>query len=195
MSKYGYVSIHRQIQEHWLWEAMPFDIRSAWLDILLSANYHNSRLMIGGTLIEIPRGTWFVSIQTLATRWGWSRNRVEHFLGELSKDGMIETKGTARGTLITIVNYGKFQSEGGAKGVAKGEAKRVAEGVAEGETEGEAEGVHPNKGNKGNKGNKRSRTAPPDFDFSEEEMARHDPKDEAYWREALRREREGTLYE
>lgn len=209
MSKYGYISIHRQIRENWIWEPKPFDVRSAWIDIIMSASYHDSKLMIGGSLIEVPRGTWFVSIGTLASRWGWSRNRVEHFLGELSRDEMVVTKGTARGTLVTVVNYEKFQGQGEAKGVAEGEAEGVTEGVAkgvaEGEAKGEAEGVHSNNINKGNKGNKlkRAKAFLSKCEFTEEEGDRFYemvqegrtpfPNEEiadAYWKEALRRRNE-----
>lgn len=187
MSKKGYIALYRQIQSHKIWEDKPFSKGQAWIDILLSVNYHDSTM--SGTKIE--RGSWMISLPKLAARWGWSRNKVRTFLGTLQGDGMITAKGTAKGMALTVVNYDKFQGQGTAQSTAKG----IEEGTAEGTTKGTAKGTHPNKTNNTRSKERKKKDLAPDFDFSEEEMARHDPKDEAYWREALRREREGTLYE
>lgn len=153
-NKPGFVAIFRKIQDHWLWNEKPYHRAMAWIDILLSAQFHDSKVVVGGQVINVPRGTWFVSIKTLETRWGWSRNKVRTFIRTLERDGMVHAEGTARGMLLTVVKYEDYQSAGTAKGTAKGTTEGTAEGIAGGTAEGTSEGTHTNKGNKGNKGNK-----------------------------------------
>lgn len=187
--KPGFVAIFRKIQDHWIWED-PERFR-AWCDILMSAQFVASETMAKGRVVKVPRGTWFISLRKLQRRWGWSRPKVTLFLSMLESEQMVSIKKTTSGTLIKVLNYDVYQNPDGRKKATDVHTDMHTDSTADVHTDVH----HNNKGNKGNNVNKKKKTAPPDFDFSEEEMARHDPKDEAYWREALRREREGTLYE
>ena len=107
----GWIKIHRKILDCSIWHSRePFDQRSAWIDILLSASHKDLNLMIGGINEKIPRGSFMFSIEKLCDRWGWSRNRVKRFLALLEREQMIETKRTNKGTLISVLNYNAFQS-------------------------------------------------------------------------------------
>lgn len=107
----GWIKIHRKILDCSIWNSRePFDKRSAWIDILLSASHKDLNLMIGGIDEKIPRGSFMFSIEKLCDRWGWSRNRVKRFLALLEREQMIETKRTNKGTLISVLNYNAFQS-------------------------------------------------------------------------------------
>ena len=107
----GWIKIHRKILDCSIWNSRePFDKRSAWIDILLSASHKDLNLMIGGINEKIPRGSFMFSIEKLCDRWGWSRNRVKRFLALLECEQMIETKRTNKGTLISVLNYNAFQS-------------------------------------------------------------------------------------
>jgi len=201
----GYISIYRKIQDNWLWSDKPFNKALAWIDILLSAQFHDSKVVIGGQVIEVPRGSWFVSVKTLETRWGWSSNKIRTFIRTLERDGMIQTEGTTRGTLLTVVKYEDYQSGGRAKGrtesTSEGTTEGIAEGTSEGRTEGTTEGTHTNKSNKSNKVNKRKNQDPLSaYTFTQEEIDRLDelgddkafPNQEIadlYWRKVLQIER------
>ena len=107
----GWIKLHRKILDCSIWNSRePFDKRSAWIDILLSASHKDLNLMIGGIDEKIPRGSFMFSIEKLCDRWGWSRNRVKRFLALLERKQMIETKRTNKGTLISVLNYNAFQS-------------------------------------------------------------------------------------
>ena len=107
----GWIKLHRKILDCSIWNSRePFDKRSAWIDILLSASHKDLNLMIGGIDKKIPRGSFMFSIEKLCDRWGWSRNRVKRFLALLEREQMIETKRTNKGTLISVLNYNAFQS-------------------------------------------------------------------------------------
>lgn len=108
MSK-GYIKIHRQIQDCWIWNTGKFDKRSAWIDLLMSANHREVKMLYDGKLQEIQRGQFITSIKSLAERWEWSKSTVFEFLNILALDGMLNKESDSKRTLITITNYDKYQ--------------------------------------------------------------------------------------
>jgi len=110
MSKQGYIKLFRQIQDCWLWTSPdPFDERSAWIDLLMLANHADKTTMFDKKLVTVKRGQRITSIRLLAERWHWGRTRTLNFLKNLEADKMIVREADSRRTLITIVNYEKFQ--------------------------------------------------------------------------------------
>ena len=116
----GWIALHRQIQEHWIWNEKPFSRGQAWVDLLLLANHADTKAIFHGNLVNCRRGTVNRSILSLAERWGWSRKKTRNFIGLLERNEMVTTEGTTQGTTITIVNYGFFQNVGPTKGPTKG---------------------------------------------------------------------------
>lgn len=107
--KKGYVPIYRAIQDNWLWKAdEPFDVRSAWIDLLLLVNHKEGKIYIKGRVQRVQPGQKWTSYRTLATRWNWSLGRVRRYIKLLKSDGMIYTDETPNGTLLTIMNWGNF---------------------------------------------------------------------------------------
>ncbi len=44
----GYISIHRKIWNSDIWNSNePFDVRSAWLDLVLMANHKDKKMIYG----------------------------------------------------------------------------------------------------------------------------------------------------
>lgn len=105
----GWVKIERQIMDHWLWKSGPFDYRSAWIDLILSVNHEDKKILFNGKIINVKRGSMITSIQKLADRWGWSRQRAKRFLELLRDETMITTESTTHGTTVTLVKYDDFQ--------------------------------------------------------------------------------------
>lgn len=193
MERPGFIAVYRKIQDHWLWEDK--ERFYAWMDILLSAQFHDSKVLIGGNTITVPRGSWFVSLKTLETRWSWSRNKTRAFIRTLVSDGMLTTKRTPKGMLLTVVNYEVYQNGGTSKGTSKSTPEGTTEGTSKGTSEGTSEGTHTNKGNKGNKVNKKKKTVSPEWTFERDEierMLKEDPDNEEYFQAALKkRDEEG----
>ena len=108
----GWIKLYRQIQDNVLWQEKPFDKRSAWIDLLLLANHADKKILIDNQIVTIARGQYHTSIMKLADRWGWNRKTVSSFLNLLESDEMLDQERTTRGTTLTIVNYGFFQSDG-----------------------------------------------------------------------------------
>lgn len=112
MAQAGWIKIHRKITENWLYpNRRKFTNFEAWLHLLLSANYDESKIFENGQLIPISRGQTLTSELKLSFEWMWSRSCVRNFLKNLQKDGMILLKTTSKYTLITICNYESYQDE------------------------------------------------------------------------------------
>ena len=105
----GWIKLNRQIQDHWLWKDEPFTYGTAWIDLLLLANYEDKKMPYKGEMIICKRGDVNLSYSALADRWKWSRWKVKSFITLLVSDGMVTTNATTHRTTITIVNYDKFQ--------------------------------------------------------------------------------------
>lgn len=105
----GWISLHRKIQENWLWEDKPFSKGQAWLDLLLMVNHEDKKIMLGNELIEVKRGSRITSIRYLCDRWGWSNTKVKNFLNLLQNDNMIVVKSDTKKTTLTVVNYNDYQ--------------------------------------------------------------------------------------
>lgn len=106
----GWISVHRQLQDHWLWKEKPFDKRSAWIDMLLLANHDNNKFLLGNELLEVEKGSFITSELKLMERWGWSKSKLRNFLDLLEKDKMIIKKSDKKKTNICIENYSNYQS-------------------------------------------------------------------------------------
>ena len=108
--KQGWICIHRKIQECDIWlEEEPFDHRSAWIDLLLTANHREKNMIFDGHRITIERGQILTSVRKLSIRWHWGKNKTLKFLRLLEECEMIHRESNARRTLLTIENYGKYQ--------------------------------------------------------------------------------------
>lgn len=106
----GWIKLHRQIQDCWIWNINePFDKRSAWIDLLLLANHKDVKLQFNNDLILVERGQFITSIRKLSDKWKWSYDKVSRFLKLLEKDGMIRRESDNFRTLVTIEKYSNFQ--------------------------------------------------------------------------------------
>lgn len=132
MARIGYIKVHREAMEHWLYNEEPFDKWHAWEDILLSANHTYSRKLYKGKIQVIKAGQLPTSIKLLAQRWRWDRKKVMRFLDVLERDNMISQNRTSYGTTITIENWDKWQNGGTSNGTPKGTANRTPNGTSDG---------------------------------------------------------------
>lgn len=115
----GWISIHRCLQTHWLWDDKPFSYGQAWVDLLLMVNHKEAKTLMDATLVTVPAGSVITSEMKLSERWGWSRHKTRTFLKLLESDGMIEKKSDNKKTAINIVNWPKYQLLSTAEGQQK----------------------------------------------------------------------------
>jgi DNA replication protein DnaD len=126
----GWIKLSRQIQDHWIWRD-PEKLK-AWLDILLLSNHETRKVEMRDGLVSIKRGQFVTSIDKLAERWKWSRNRVYRFLSLLEADGMVQRKANRYRTTLTVVNYGKFQDRQNTNGTSNGTSNETTDGTPNG---------------------------------------------------------------
>lgn len=95
--------------ENYLWQDEPFTRGQAWVDLLMLANHKDGYIRIRGNKIPVKRGQVGWSVARLAERWKWSRWKVQHFLDELQDEQQIQQQKNNVSSLITLVNYEKYQ--------------------------------------------------------------------------------------
>jgi len=104
--KLGFIKLYRSILDDDLWlDDEPFDIRSAFIDLVLLANYKASSVYNR----PVSRGQHWTSLRKLSQRWHIDRRTVKHNLELMQLDGKITFEASNRGVLITVVNYSKWQ--------------------------------------------------------------------------------------
>ena len=110
----------------------PFTYRSAFVHVLLSANWKDGKAVYAGKAIEIKRGQWLTSIRNLGTTFKWSNGKVLRWLNAMELYGMITSQSVGCGTLLTVVNYEKYQGENSFDYLSIGtqtEQERNADGI------------------------------------------------------------------
>ena len=109
MSKQGWISLHRKIQDNILWQDKPFSKGQAWIDLLLSANHKKNEVLLGNEVIEVEPGQFVTSIRKLADRWGWSNTKINNFFKLLEKKDMATKKSDTKKTVIKVHKYKDYQ--------------------------------------------------------------------------------------
>ena len=103
----GWIKIHREITEHWIFQdAEKF---KWWIDLLIMASHEDNRVLVKDNLVSLKRGQMSISLSFLSTRWGRSKEKVLNFLRLLESDHMIERYSDRKSTTITICNYDSYQ--------------------------------------------------------------------------------------
>ena len=121
----GWIKIHRQLKDHWLWKSERR--LKWWIDILLTVNHSDSKVMIKGNLIECKRGQSIRSLDTWAKDWNVSKGAVRDFFRLLQSDGMLLTESLQFTTRITICKYEDYQTELNVKETQKKRTKNGKE--------------------------------------------------------------------
>ena len=108
----GWILLHRKLQECEIWDhSQPFDMRSAWVDLLLLANHRDVEIIFDYKPMVVRRGQYLTSVRKLGERWVWSKDRVLKYLRLLESLNMVHRDSSNQRTLITIVNYDVYQND------------------------------------------------------------------------------------
>ena len=114
MNDIGYIRLHRKFWNNPTLNAGErFTRYDAWLWILTNANFENGAFTIKGKTFHIKRGQYRTTIRHLSTVWHWDKTTVARFLSDIETEKMITAVRTQNGTLITVLNYNKYQGSGG----------------------------------------------------------------------------------
>ncbi|WP_239705750.1 MULTISPECIES: DnaD domain protein [unclassified Mammaliicoccus] len=165
----GWISLHRSIENHWLYEEeRKFSKFEAWIDLLLMVNHKDNKTVMDGKLITVKRGQRITSLRKLGDRWKWSLTKVDSFLRLLEEDKMIVVKKDTKKTLVTIVNYDVYQNVNLEKRHRKDSEKTEKEHRKDREKTQKKTNNNDNKENNENNDNKENKKTPSVYDFYQE---------------------------
>lgn len=116
----GWIKLHRKILDSNLWHSKePFGVRDAWIDLLLLANHADRKILFDGEPYVVKRGQHVTSMRKLSERWGWGIKKTRKYLLTLEEEQMVHRESTNRHTLLTILNYSKYQGSDEIEGTPK----------------------------------------------------------------------------
>ena len=105
MIENGYIRLHRTLTG-WRWYK-DGNVLRLWLHLLLNANYAPSDFQDR----IIGRGEQVTSLKALSESTGLSIQEVRTALGKLKRTGEILVNSNRHFTIVSILNYDKFQSD------------------------------------------------------------------------------------
>ena len=62
------------------------------IDMILLASHKDTEFYFDGDMLPVEKGQIITSKRKLGDRWGWSNSKVNKFLNELEKVGMLVQK-------------------------------------------------------------------------------------------------------
>lgn len=128
----GWIKLHRKITECSIWDSdEPFDRRSAWMDLVMMVNHEDRKVLFNGKTIVVKAGQKITSVRKLSERWNWSKNKTLRFLMLLEGENMITKESDHNRTLLTIVNYDKYQGQWDSDGDSHGDTNGDSHGDAD----------------------------------------------------------------
>lgn len=142
----GWIKLFRKILDNIIWKSPePYDRRSAWVELILLANHEpNEFLNSKGKPIKVDTGQCFTSIDMLANKFHWSKNKVRRYLRLLDELDMCHSCGTTDGTLLTLVNYRVYQGERHTGGTTDGTPNETPDGTPYGTADGTRTRIYKN---------------------------------------------------
>lgn len=106
----GFIALWRSALDSWLFELPDLQFKIA-LRLLLEANWKPTTVYRRGQRVVIGRGQLIMSQPGLAKRSGCSRGAVRRTLSNLEKVGFLSQDTSQGVTLVTILNYERYQDK------------------------------------------------------------------------------------
>lgn len=116
----GWICLHRQVME-WEWYTDANTVR-LFIHLLLKAN-HTNKQWRG---VEVNRGSFITSYSHLSSELNLSVKQIRVSMDKLKRTGEVASRATSKYSVITVLNYDLYQSEGkqkGDQGASEGQAK------------------------------------------------------------------------
>jgi len=125
----GYIKLWRKIWSHkFFHEKRKFSRFEAWIDLIMLANGKDKEIIFDGKPLLIKRGQFLTSQRRLADRWRWSKTKTRDFLKLSQKhDHSIGIFSDRKKSIITILNYSKYNPLPGEKTTTENKEKKATE--------------------------------------------------------------------
>jgi len=105
----GWIKLQRDIMSHWI--AQDNEYLAVWIRMLSEANYEAQTKMFNGQVITVGRGQFIFGLDSYAEKTKVSVMRLRRLVDLLEKHQMINRVKTSKYSLISIVNYDKYQAD------------------------------------------------------------------------------------
>lgn len=105
----GWIKLQRDIMSHWI--AQDNEYLAVWIRMLAEANYEPQTKMFNGQVITVGRGQFIFGLDSYADKTKVSVMRLRRLVDLLEKHQMINRVKSSKYSLISIVNYDKYQAD------------------------------------------------------------------------------------
>jgi len=105
----GWVKLHRGLFDHWI--ASDPEFLAVWVRMLTEANFEDKRQLFNGSLLDIKRGQIIFGLDAWSAKTGVGISKLRRLLLLLENDSMIDRQKTNKFSLISILNYEKYQCD------------------------------------------------------------------------------------
>jgi len=104
----GWIKLFRRLRDNPIWQKKPAEWLKIWLYILLEVNYINSKLPTGSGFFRKP----WEKIADESSSAHITRDQWDGCIRWLRRCKMIVTSKTTRGSIIRVLKYSNYQSDG-----------------------------------------------------------------------------------
>lgn len=125
----GWIKIHRSIWRN-PWLCRP-NVLATWIYILCHVNWQPTDVVFEGKRITLQPGQGLFKLRKVAEELRISRSALFRVIDVLKTEAQIETQTSPRNTVITVVNWQKYQPVGTQNGTQMGH-KRDTSGTQAG---------------------------------------------------------------
>lgn len=104
----GWIALYRTITDHWVWNTSSRRLQR-WIDLLFLASWKERNVGFGNIIVHLERGQIVTSVRQLMGRWRTNNSTVTTTLKLFEDNGMITCERGRNMTIISVVNYNKYQ--------------------------------------------------------------------------------------
>jgi len=106
----GWIKIHRSIWDNpWMYKPYVYDI---WSYILCHVNYQPAEVIFEGKRITLNPGQGLFKLREMSVLFKIPLTSLHRIINLLKNETQIETQTSPRNTVITVVNWQKYQMVG-----------------------------------------------------------------------------------
>ena len=109
----GWIKLHRKLMDDAVWTSCTPEQKTIFITLLLMANHKEKEWVWKGQKFKAQPGQFVTSIDSIKKNAGRkiSYKNVRTALDKFEKLGILANESTKTGRLITIVNWGKYQTK------------------------------------------------------------------------------------
>ena len=108
MSNQGWISLHRKLEDNPIFQNEK--ALKIWIWCLLRANHTETDILLGRNLIHLKVGQFIFGSDVACEQLHMSKSTIHFWLHYLKVERYIERKTTNKYSIITILNYEKYQT-------------------------------------------------------------------------------------